>query len=142
MPDWVLWIIAAAVLAAGEALASFTFILGPIALAAVIAGIVAAVGAGMAVQWAVFILASIASIALLRPMAKRQLRPPWQIRSGTGARVGAPAVVLERVDQDNGQVKLRGEVWTARSYDEDDVFEPGARVQVIKIDGATALVHE
>jgi membrane protein implicated in regulation of membrane protease activity len=142
MPDWVLWIIAAAVLAAGEALASFTFILGPIALAAVIAGIVAAVGAGMAVQWAVFILASIASIAILRPIAKRHLRTPAQIRTGTDALVGAPAVVLERVDQDNGQVKLRGEVWTARSYDEDDVFEPGARVQVIKIDGATALVHE
>jgi membrane protein implicated in regulation of membrane protease activity len=142
MPDWVLWIIAAAVLAAGEAMASFTFILGPIALAAVIAGIVAAVGAGMAVQWGVFIIASIASIAILRPIAKRHLRTPAQIRTGTDALVGAPAVVLERVDQDNGQVKLRGEVWTARSYDEDSVFEPGARVQVIKIDGATALVHE
>ena len=50
--------------------------------------------------------------------------------------------VTYKIDQDSGQVKIRGEVWTARSYDDDDVFEPGARVQVIKIDGATALVHE
>lgn len=123
-------------------MASFTFILGPIALAAVVAGIVAAIGVGVGVQWAVFIIASIGSIAVLRPIAKRHLKTPAQIRTGTDALVGAPAVVIERVDQDNGRVKLRGEVWTARSYDDDDVFEPGARVQVIKIDGATALVHE
>jgi membrane protein implicated in regulation of membrane protease activity len=142
MPDWVLWVIAAAVLAAGEAMASFTFILGPLALAALVAAIVAAAGLSAGVQLGVFIVAWVASIGLLRPIARRHLRTPAQIRTGTQALVGASAVVIERVDQDNGQVKLRGEVWTARAYDEDDVFEPGARVQVIKIDGATALVHE
>ena len=50
--------------------------------------------------------------------------------------------MIERVDRDGGQVKIGGEVWTARSYDEDDAFEPGARVEVMKIDGATALVAE
>jgi membrane protein implicated in regulation of membrane protease activity len=56
--------------------------------------------------------------------------------------VGARAVVLERVDADGGSVKIGGEVWTARSYDEDSVIEPGVRVEVMKIDGATALVAE
>ena len=83
-----------------------------------------------------------ASLALLRPIARRHLRTPPQIRTGTAALVGARALVLERVDADGGQVKLGGEVWTARPYDEDDVFEPGARVEVLKIDGATALVAE
>jgi membrane protein implicated in regulation of membrane protease activity len=56
--------------------------------------------------------------------------------------VGAKAVVLERVDLNGGQVKIGGEVWTARAYDEAQVIEPGARVDVVKIEGATALVYE
>jgi membrane protein implicated in regulation of membrane protease activity len=70
------------------------------------------------------------------------MKTPARLRSGTAALVGTRAVVLERVDADHGQVKIGGEVWTARPYDEDDVFEPGARVDVMKIDGATALVAE
>ena len=62
--------------------------------------------------------------------------------SGTAALVGQRAVVLQRVDADSGQVKIGGEVWTARPYDESDVFEPGSRVDVLKIDGATALGAE
>jgi membrane protein implicated in regulation of membrane protease activity len=142
MPDWVLWVIAAAVLATGEVAASFTFIMGPIAFAALLAALVAAVGGTVGVQLAAFIIASVGTLALLRPIARRHMHMPAQIRTGTDALIGTPALVLDRVDQDSGQVKIRGEVWTARSYDEDDVFEQGARVQVIKIDGATALVHE
>src|SRR3954447_25021565 len=66
----------------------------------------------------------------------------WRLRSGTAALVGTQALVLERVDRDRGQVKIGGEVWTAGAFDEDDVFEPGARVDVMKIEGATALVAE
>jgi membrane protein implicated in regulation of membrane protease activity len=142
MPDWVIWVILAAVLAAGEVAASFTFILGPIALAALVPAIVAAVGAPMEAQLASFIVASIASLLLIRPIARRHLRTPARIRTGTAALIGTRALVLDRVDADHGQVKIGGEVWTARPYDEDDVYEPGARVEVIQIQGATALVQE
>ena len=142
MPDWVIWVILAAVLAAGEAVASFTFILGPLAIAAIVPAIVAAAGGAIELQLGAFILASIASLLILRPVARRHLRTPAQIRTGTAALVGARAVVLETVDANSGQVKIGGEVWTARPYDEDDVYEPGVRVEVLKIDGATALVQE
>jgi membrane protein implicated in regulation of membrane protease activity len=142
MPDWVIWVILAALLAAGEVMASFTFILGPLALAALVPAAVAAAGGGIELQLGTFIVASIASLALLRPVARRHLRTPARIRTGTAALIGSRAVVLERVDAGSGQVKIGGEVWTARPYDEDDVYEPGARVEVIKIDGATALVQE
>jgi membrane protein implicated in regulation of membrane protease activity len=56
--------------------------------------------------------------------------------------VGGPATVIERVDMNGGCVKICGEIWTARAYDESESFEPGARVEVMKIDGATALVAE
>jgi membrane protein implicated in regulation of membrane protease activity len=142
MPDWAIWVIAAAVLAAGEVAASFTFILGPVALAALVGALVAAVGAPVEAQLAAFIVASIGTLALVRPIARRHLRMPASIRTGTAALIGTRAVVLDRVDADNGQVKIGGEVWTARPYDEDDVYEQGARVEVVKIQGATALVQE
>jgi membrane protein implicated in regulation of membrane protease activity len=141
MDDWVWWMIAAGVFAIGE-IATIGFFLGPIAIAAVTAAVVALAGGGLAVQWIVFIAVSLASLLVLRPVAKRHLRTPSQLRTGTAALVGRPAVVLERVDRDGGQVKLAGEVWSARSYDDDEAFDPGARVEVLKIDGATALVAE
>ena len=141
MDDWVWWMIAAGVLAIGE-IATLGFFLGPIAIAAVTAGIVALAGAGLAIQWIVFIAVSLASLLVLRPIARRHLRTPAQLRTGTAALVGKPAVVVERVDRDGGQVKLAGEVWSARSYDDDQAFEAGTRVEVMKIDGATALVAE
>ena len=141
MDDWVIWMIAAGVLAVGEIL-SLSFFLGPIAIAAVVAALAALIGAGVALQLVVFIVASAASLLVLRPIARRHLHTPAQLRTGTAALVGESAVVLERVDGDGGQVKLAGEVWSARAYDEDEVMEPGARVQVMQIRGATALVSE
>jgi membrane protein implicated in regulation of membrane protease activity len=141
MEDWVWWMIAAGVLAVGE-IATLGFFLGPIAVAATITAIVALAGGGLAVQWLVFIAASLGTLVVLRPVARRHLKTPPRIRTGTAALVGGRAVVLERVDAHGGQVKIGGETWSARAYDEDDTFEPGARVEVLKIEGATALVAE
>ena len=139
MDDWVVWTIAAVALAVGEIL-TVGFFLGPLAIAAGLAAVVALVGGGLTVQLLAFVLASVASLGIIRPIAKRHLHTPARIRTGAAALVGTQAVVLERVDVDSGSVKIGGEVWTARTYDEDDVIEPGARVEVMKIQGATALV--
>jgi len=132
---------AAGLLAVGELL-TMGFFLAPIAIAAVLTAGAALAGAGLAVQLVVFILASAASVGLLRPVARRHLHTPARIRTGTAALVGRPATVIERVDADGGSIKLAGEVWSARAFDEDHAFEPGHRVEVLKIEGATALVHE
>jgi membrane protein implicated in regulation of membrane protease activity len=141
MPSWVIWIVAAAALLGGEMLTLGLF-LGPLALAAVLASLVALAGASVELQVAAFVAGSVASLAIVRPIARRHMRTPAHIRTGTAALIGQGAVVLERVDRDGGMVKIGGEIWTARAYDEDHVIEPGARVEVLKIDGATALVAE
>ncbi|HKF80750.1 MAG TPA: NfeD family protein [Thermoleophilaceae bacterium] len=141
MEDWVWWMVAAGALAVGE-IVTLGFFLGPIAVAAVLAATVALAGAGLAAQWIVFIVVAIASLGILRPIARRHMRTPARLRTGTAALVGSRAIVLERVDADAGKVKIGGEVWTARAFDEDEVLEPGDRAQVMKIDGATALVSE
>jgi membrane protein implicated in regulation of membrane protease activity len=141
MEEWVWWMIAAGVLAIGE-IFTLSFFLGPISIAAVCAAAVALVGAGLGIQWIVFIAVSLASLAVLRPIAQRHLTTPSRIRTGTAALVGTRALVLERVDGEGGQVKIGGEIWSARSYDEDEILEPGTRVDVMEIKGATALVSE
>ncbi len=141
MPDWALWLVIAAALVGGEIL-TMGFFLGPIALAALLATLVAVVGASLGLQIGTFVAGSIASLAIVRPIARRHMHTPPSIRTGTAALVGARAVVLERVHSDGGRVKIGGEEWTARPYDEDEVYEEGARVEVLKIEGATALVSD
>ena len=141
MPGWAVWLIVAALFAGGEVLTS-GFILGPLALAAALAALAALIGLGVVFQLLVFIAAAVASVLLLRPIAVRHLRAPARIRTGTAALVGSRAVVLERVDDVGGRVKIGGEVWSARAFLDGEVIEPGARVEVAKIEGATALVFE
>ena len=141
MDEWVYWIIAAGGLAAGE-IFTMGFFLGPIAVAATLAALVALAGGPLALQLLVFTVAAVGSVAVLRPIARRHLRTPAQLRTGTAALVGTRALVLEQVTADGGSVKIGGEIWTARTYDEDAVLEPGSRVEVMQIQGATALVAE
>jgi membrane protein implicated in regulation of membrane protease activity len=139
---WLAWAIAALLLAIGEILTPGLFFLGPVALAAVAAAIAAVAGAAVWLQIVVFAGASLASVGILRPIARAHLHMPAALRTGTAALVGAPAVVLQRVDQHGGRVRIGGEEWTARAFMPDQVLEPGTRVEVVKIEGATALVLE
>jgi membrane protein implicated in regulation of membrane protease activity len=140
VPAWLVWLLVAALLAAGE-VATVGLVLGLFAVGAVVAALVSLVAPAV-VQVLAFVLSSVALLLLVRPVAKRHLRTPQAIRTGTEALVGAKAVVLERVDARGGQVKLGGEIWSARAFDESQVIEPGTTVEVYRIEGATALVYE
>ena len=141
---WVIWIVAAVVLAVGEMLTMGLF-LAPFAAGALLAALVAAVGGGLIPSWIVFILTSLLLLLVVRPIARSHRRTPAPLRTGAAALVGHRAVVLERIANEEavGCVRLdNGEVWTARSYDEDRIFDIGERVEVVEIRGATALVHD
>jgi membrane protein implicated in regulation of membrane protease activity len=142
VPAWLIWAIAAVLLSVGEILTPGMFFLGPVALAAVAAAVVALFDVGVVGQLLAFIIGSIATVAFLRPIARRHLHMPAALRTGTAALEGTKAVVLQRVDVNGGRVRIGGEEWSARAYMEDQVLEPGTRVEVVKIDGATALVYE
>jgi membrane protein implicated in regulation of membrane protease activity len=139
---WLIWAIVAVLLAVGEIFTPGMFFAGPVALAAVVAGLTALIGAAVAVQLIVFIVGAIASVWVLRPIARRHLHMPAQLRTGTAALEGAKAVVVQRVDLNGGRVRIGGEEWSARAYMDDGVYEPGTRVEVVKIEGATALVFQ
>jgi membrane protein implicated in regulation of membrane protease activity len=142
VPAWLIWAIVAIALAVGEIVTPGLFILGPVAVAAVVAGILALAGVGAALQLIVFIAGSLASLLVLRPIARQHLHMPAALRTGTAALEGSKAVVLQRVDVHGGRVRIGGEEWSARAFMEDGVYEPGERVEVVKIEGATALVYE
>jgi membrane protein implicated in regulation of membrane protease activity len=141
MPAWVVWAVVAVLLAVGEIFTPGLFFLGPIALAALASTVVAAVGGAVWLQIVVFGVGSFAAVGLLRPIARRHLTMPRAIRTGAAALEGAKAIVLQRVDGRGGRVKIGGEEWSARSYMPGEEFDIGTEVEVVQIQGATALVY-
>jgi membrane protein implicated in regulation of membrane protease activity len=141
MDVWIIWLVAACVLGVGE-MHQGGFYLAPFALGAVLATVVALLGVGAPLSAVVFLAGSGIVFGTLRPVARRHRRLPPSIRTGAAALVGKHALVLERIANQEGVgcVKIDSEVWTARSYDEDAVIDPGEQVEVVEIRGATALV--
>ena len=141
MSAWIVWVVVACVLGVGE-MHQGGFYLAPFAAGAALAAIVGLLGVGFALSAVLFLATSGIVFATLRPVAQRHRRLPPSIRTGAAALIGRKAIVIERIANDEGVgcVKIDGEVWTARSFDEDQVFDPGERVEVVEIRGATALV--
>jgi membrane protein implicated in regulation of membrane protease activity len=141
MNAWIVWVVVACVLGVGE-MHQGGFYLAPFAAGAAVAAVVGLLGVGFALSAVLFLATSGVVFATLRPVAQRHRRLPPSIRTGAAALIGRKATVIERIANDEGVgcVKIDGEVWTARSFDEDQVFDPGERVEVVEIRGATALV--
>jgi membrane protein implicated in regulation of membrane protease activity len=138
---WVWWVIGAVLLVIVE-VTTLDLVFAMLAGGALAGAAVAAAGGGPAIAIAAAIVVAVALLGVVRPVALRHLSHPPEIRTGVAALVGARGVVIERVDAHSGRIKLGGEVWSAKSYDDTQVIEPGSAVDVIEIKGATALVYE
>lgn len=141
MPVWLIWLIAAIGLAGAEALTGDLFLL------MLSGGALAAVGSSLlvdnvVVDGVVFLLVSVLLLVLVRPVLRRRFAAGTGLPDFAKALEGKNALVLDRVARHEGQVKLDGEVWTARPLSDDDVYEPGDHVTVVRIDGATAVVFK
>jgi len=140
---WVVWVVAAIVLAIGELLTPGMFFLGPLALSAGASAVAALLGAGAVGSLVVFVVAALLSLGFLRPIARRHVRLPALSRTGTDALIGRKAVVTRTIGAaGGGRVRIGGEEWSARAYLDGQEFSVGATVDVIKIEGATALVAD
>jgi membrane protein implicated in regulation of membrane protease activity len=137
----VIWLIAAAALGVAEMLTT-TLALGLVAVGALAAALTEAVGGSPLVQLAVFVAISLAGIVLIRPLALRRLQRKTTFRTGTAALVGQTGYVLADVSPHAGRIRIGGEEWSARPYDEASVIPAGSVVDVLQIKGATALVHK
>jgi membrane protein implicated in regulation of membrane protease activity len=140
MGSWVAWLVLAALLGVAEVMTT-TLAFGLLAVAAAVAAIVGGVGLGLPFQIAAFAVAAGAGLGVVRPLAVRHIRQPPVLRTGTSALVGRSAIVIEEVTPFAGRVRIGGEVWSARSYDEAQVIPVGFTVDVFAIEGASALVH-
>ncbi len=140
MGSWIVWLVLAAVLGAAE-LMTAALAFGLLAAAAAAAAIFGGVGFGLPFQIGAFAVTAGTGLGVVRPLAVRHIRQPPLLRSGTPALVGRSATVVEEVTALGGRVRIGGEVWSARSYDESQVIPAGSTVDVFAIEGATALVH-
>lgn len=131
----------AGVLLAVAELFTGTFVLLMIAAGAFAATAAAALGAPVAVQILVFSAATGLGLLGVRPALRERLDTgPDRQETFLAGIEGAECEVLERVDLSQGLIKIGGQMWSARSYDATQAFEPGERVRVIEVKGATALV--
>jgi membrane protein implicated in regulation of membrane protease activity len=137
---WIVWLIIAAVLGAVE-IVTVTLAFGLVAVGALGAAVAGAAGAPLGAQFGAFAVVSAVGLGVARPLAMRHVRQPPLLRSGTAALVGRSATVTEEVSADGGRVRIGADVWTARPYDETLVIPAGTRVDVLHIEGATALVY-
>ncbi|MEU3462523.1 NfeD family protein [Streptomyces sp. NPDC006733] len=139
MDPWLWWLIAAVGLGIPLVITTMPEF-GMFAVGAVAGAITAALGGGIVLQVVVFVIVSVALLAVVRPIAYRHRTQRPEQRTGIDALRGRQAVVVERVDGSGGRIKLAGEIWSARALDEERSFEPGEKVDVVEIDGATAVV--
>ena len=140
MEDWLIWLIFAVILGVTE-IFSLTAALGLLSAAALVTAGVAAIGVSLPFQLLTFTIASTAGLLFLRPIARRHMLSPQLERFGVDALVGKPAYVLQEVSGLGGRVRIGGEEWTARAYDETLVIPVGEIVDVMEIKGSTALVY-
>jgi membrane protein implicated in regulation of membrane protease activity len=121
---------------------SLDLILGMLALGALVGVVTALLGAGLAVSAIAAALASVALLAVLRPPLIKQFHTGPELTLGHSKLVGQQGVVTERITGlESGRIKLGGEIWSAKPYDETLAIEPGSTVEVLEIRGATAYVH-
>ncbi|MCH9722814.1 MAG: NfeD family protein [Actinomycetia bacterium] len=135
-----IWLVAAVGLAGAEALNGDMFLLMLSGGALAAAGSSWLLGLPIWVDGAVFLVVSVLLMVLVRPAVRRRLVAGKGLPDPVRALEGIPALVLEQVSRDQGQVKLDGEVWTARPFEDDAIYQPGDQVTVMHIDGATAVV--
>lgn len=141
MPMWLFWFLIGVGLIGFEALVAPTMYAGAVALGAFPAAIVAALDGSVELQTAVFAVGAGLSLVFIRPLARRHLRTPQAIRTGTEALIGARATVTRAVTDDGGEVKVRGGgVWTARSATAEEAFEVGTEVWVHQVSGVAVIV--
>ncbi|WP_405915555.1 NfeD family protein [Streptomyces sp. NBC_00728] len=140
MDPWLIWLIIAAVLAAAE-IFTVTAALGMLSVAALVTAGSAAVGLPLPFQFLVFTAAATISVLFVRPLALRHVLQPQAEKFGVDALIGRGAYVVSEVTGLGGRVRIGGEEWTARAYDETLVIPPGKIVDVMEISGATAIVY-
>jgi membrane protein implicated in regulation of membrane protease activity len=140
MDVWLIWLITAAMLAVAE-IFTLTAALGMLAAAALVTTGFAAVGLSLPLQFLVFTIVATVSVLFVRPIVLRHMLQPQVERFGIDALIGRTAYVVSEVTGLGGRVRIGGEEWTARAYDETLVIPPGTTVDVIEISGATALVY-
>jgi membrane protein implicated in regulation of membrane protease activity len=138
--SWVAWLIAAVALGVAEYF-TLTLAFGLLAAAALVAAVVAGIGGPLLAQVLAFAITAGVGLLIVRPIARRQMTRPSLVREGSYALMGKKAVVVEEVSGTRGLIKLAGEVWSARALDEDQVIPAGTPVDVMEIEGATAIVY-
>lgn len=138
---WETWLGLSLLLGVAE-MFSLDLVLLMLAVGGLVGMFTALFGLPFALQVVAALMASGAMLALVRPNIVKKLHGGPELRLGAGKLVGMQGVATSDISAlSPGRIKVDGESWSARPLDETITITAGETVDVLQIEGATAIVH-
>ena len=138
--DSVIWLVAGVALLLVE-IFTLAVVAGMVGVGALAAAVVAALGGPVLLQAGAFVATSTGLLVFAREPVQKMINKTARTNLDPAALTGSTAVVVQRVSDDSGQVRLSGELWRARPYAGTGPIEVGRSVSVAEVEGATLLVY-
>ena len=139
---WIFWLIAAGVFFIIE-MATIGFLVFWLGIGALLAMLTSFITDSILIQVLVFVITSILLLIFTRPLVNKFIKVPKEVKTNAYSIIGKKAIVISKINniEGNGQVKIDGDVWSAKSFDDEDIPE-NTEVEIIEIDGVKAVVKK
>lgn len=139
---WVFWLIAAGIFFIIE-MATIGFLVFWLGIGALLAMITSFITDNIFIQALVFVITSTLLLIFTRPLVNKFIKIPKEIKTNAYSIIGKKGIVISKINniEGTGQIKMDGEIWSAKSATDKDIPE-NTEVEIVEIDGVKAVVKE
>ena len=139
---WVFWLIAAGIFFIIE-MATIGFLVFWLGIGAILAMLTSFITDSILIQSLVFVITSTLLLIFTRPLVDKFIKVPKEIKTNAYSIIGKKGIVISKINniEGTGQIKIGGEVWSAKSSENEDIPE-NTEIEIVEIDGVKAVVKE
>ncbi len=139
---WVFWLIAAGVFFIIE-MATIGFLVFWLGIGALLAMVTSFITDSIFIQALVFVVTSTLLLIFTRPLVNKFIKIPKEIKTNAYSIIGKKGIVISKINniEGTGQIKMDGEIWSAKSATDEDIPE-NTEIEIVEIDGVKAVVKE
>ena len=139
---WVFWLIAAGIFFIIE-MATIGFLVFWLGIGAILAMLTSFITDSILIQSLVFVITSTLLLIFTRPLVDKFIKVPKEIKTNAYSIIGKKGIVISKINniEGVGQIKIGGEVWSAKSFENEDIPE-NTEIEIVEIDGVKAVVKE
>jgi membrane protein implicated in regulation of membrane protease activity len=137
---WVFWLIAAGVFFVIE-MATIGFLVFWLGIGALLAMVTSFITDNIIIQFVVFLVSSTLLLIFTKPLVNKFIKIPKEVKTNAYSIIGKKGIVIAPINniEGNGQIKIDGEVWSAKSYNDENIPK-NSEVEIVEIDGVRAVV--